>query len=464
VSTESNDAYLERVKNEIRAQALALAQRPLLERQVPAERIAPSAPIERHRLVYPIGELTDRHYRAFVDQAFRALLKRAPEPAEENAQLRLLAAGAAKPEVLGNLRWSPEGRRVGVRVSGLAPRYALAKLRRIPVLGYLLEWGLSLAGLPLLIRHQRAAEAMFAAAHEEARRTAADAARRLDAHAAAGALLGQRIDDLHAFAHELDKARDAATIALGEIESALRARIEILEGTAQAHAGRLDELAFLRQRVYAINHWSHELELAFARIEDVARCRDAESNALAARAADAVLSADTQRSARNTRWMEELAHRLAPPAAILTLASGSDCADLLRARGYRVCETDGGEAASAAETQENHTFSAAPAILKRSEDASVDGLVVLSTTSLARSMPLPNFIAEAARVLRPDGLILLAFANEPGTLVDTLLGKAMPAISADLLEPVLAAGGFRDVVRVDAVDGTPAVLARTVGA
>ena len=153
-TVEKGDALIERARGEIRVQAATLRERPLLERE--GSPVARDERIDRARLDYRIGELTDAHHHAFVEQAFHALLKRAPTQAETDAHLALLAAGATKAEALGNLRWSPEGRAVGVRVAGLAPRYAMAKLRRVPLLGYLVDLPLNLAALPALARHQRA--------------------------------------------------------------------------------------------------------------------------------------------------------------------------------------------------------------------------------------------------------------------------------------------------------------------
>jgi hypothetical protein len=171
VSSNPQHDYLEHVKAEIRAEAnrarardrVPRAEAPLPSAQTPVQTPAFNDGIERERLDYAIGELTGAHYKAFLDLAFRALLKRPPDETGAETQVRLLAAGASKAEILGNLRWSPEGRRIGTRVHGLLPRYALAKLARVPVLGYFVDWGIALAGLPILLRHQRAADTSVAA-------------------------------------------------------------------------------------------------------------------------------------------------------------------------------------------------------------------------------------------------------------------------------------------------------------
>ena len=80
MSSESNEDYLKQVRDEIRAQAQSLAQRPLLPRAPVAAQCARDAAVIDDRLDYPIGELTDPQYRDFVEHAFRAILKRAPDP------------------------------------------------------------------------------------------------------------------------------------------------------------------------------------------------------------------------------------------------------------------------------------------------------------------------------------------------------------------------------------------------
>lgn len=461
MSSESNEDYLHEVQREIRAQAERLAQRPLLPRRPPS---ACADGAERARRDYRIGELTDPHYLAFVEHAFRALLKRAPTPAETEAQLRLLGAGAAKAEILGNLRWSAEGRRIGTRVAGLLPRYALAKAARVPLLGYLVQWGLALAGLPLLVRHQRAIDTLAAAARHAALESEHTLGARLDMLATTQ---GARLDALAATQNQLrehladmQRRTDAIVDTMHAIEASLRTRIEALELTAGAQRERLEELEFLRARVYAINHWSHQLTQAFAQIEETARERRQAHATLAATAAQAVIEADTARSRRNGEWADRFARELPADARVLLLASGRDWGDLLAARGLRWSGA-GEQAADASRPSASDGESVPPReLLRCCEDRSVEGLTVLALPLLARTLPLVELLGEAARVLRPGGRLLLAYARESDALVDALLAGEARAPDIELLTQALIAAGFGSVARVDAADGTPALLAQ----
>lgn len=458
MSTESSDEYLQQVKDEIRAQADALPQRPLLPRQAPPVRAVDADSIDRDRLAYPIAQLTDPHYRGFVEHAFRAILKRAPGAAEADAQLHALASGAAKAEVLGNLRWSPEGRRIGVHVAGLLPRYVLAKSMRIPLLGPLLQWGIALAGLPLLARNLRAVETLASAARHEAAVDAQALRTRLDELAHTQAQLRDGLGDAHRRIDDAHRRADAASEVMQAIELALRGRIEALEANVDTHGGRLDELEFLRQRIYAINHWSHQLTQAFVQIEDAAGEYRRTLERPGWNAALATVQADSARRPRNEGWLELLVQRVPAAASVLVLASGPDWSELLAARGLRPC----GESDAAAACGE----SVSPRErLRRCEDGGVDAMTVLALPSLARVVPLIELLGEASRIVRPGGCLLVACAREPNALADSLLARAAPApVDIQLLAQALVASGFDAVTRVDASDATPALLAQRTSA
>lgn len=117
---------------------------------------------------YKLHELIDFHDVDFVTNAYRALLGRWPDPVGLRHYVDLLRRGdASKIDVLGRIRWSREGRRREIRVRGLLPRFALERGYRVPVLGWLLHWGVTALGLPRVARGQRRLEA-FAVFRDEA--------------------------------------------------------------------------------------------------------------------------------------------------------------------------------------------------------------------------------------------------------------------------------------------------------
>jgi hypothetical protein len=466
VSSEYNDEDLEPARREIRALAATLNAG---LRQPSAAPGAAETTIERSRLAYAIGELTDRHHRAFVDHAFEALLKRKPEPAEARFQLARLAAGTAKVEIVGDLAWSDEGRRTGVRVDGLRLRYLLAKATRIPVLGYLLELALGLAGLPAQARHQRAVETYFAAHGESARDAHGLLARDLagldarvgqerDAQHAKNSLLRQRIDDLHAYAHGLTVSKERLERALVDTSRTLRTRIEANENASRARfdeldalRARIDELEFLRRRVHAMNRWSDALGEAFAQIEDTARERSAADVAFATEAARAHVAHDGGRVVRDRAWTEAFADALPPNACALVLGDSDAWCELLRARGVTALADAASDGATTSHT------------LYRCPEAGLDGIALPAASILMRGSAGIHDLLQMHRALRSNGVLLLALAPDIDSIVGSLLGGPQGR-DIGLLAAMLVAARFTHIARIDAADGTPALMARKAAA
>jgi len=152
---EPADPLLSRLAGEIRAEAATLAP-PARADAVRDTDDAAALPAEHpQRRDYRLDELVHVHQDAFVERAWRCLVKRAPRPEELLAALDRLQAGESKIALLGDLRRSAEGRRHAVRVRGLAPRYAFWRLCRMPVIGGLVERLALIAALPAIAREQR---------------------------------------------------------------------------------------------------------------------------------------------------------------------------------------------------------------------------------------------------------------------------------------------------------------------
>jgi hypothetical protein len=84
---------------------------------------------------------------AFIDAAYKGLLERIPDAAGRAFFLEQLRTGTAKIDILGRIRYSSEGRRVGVRLLGLTWRYRLLQATRAPVLGNVIALFLELMSI-----------------------------------------------------------------------------------------------------------------------------------------------------------------------------------------------------------------------------------------------------------------------------------------------------------------------------
>jgi SAM-dependent methyltransferase len=97
-------------------------------------------------LLYSDGE--------FVRQAYLLVLAREPDPLGGGNFLRLLREGRmSRIEILGSLRYSPEGRRKKIRVDGLFWRFAMNLLYKIPVFGYWLKLAITLLRIPQTLKN-----------------------------------------------------------------------------------------------------------------------------------------------------------------------------------------------------------------------------------------------------------------------------------------------------------------------
>ena len=462
MSSNPQHDNLERVKAEIRADADRARLRNPLPRadvrspseQAPAQRPGFGAVIQRERLDYATGELTGAHYHAFLDGAFRALLKRPPDEAGAESQMRLLVAGASKAEILGNLRWSLEGKRIGTRVRGLLPRYALAKLTRLPVLGYAVAWGIELAGLPILLRHQRAADTAAAA-----RFTAlTDAQQGHDRHleelrssvTAHSARHDQRLeaigDDIRRALLRLDRVEQRA--------HALEDRTTTLE---QGNATNARELAGLRHHVHTANHWVASLQHSLTAIEEAAKVRRRHADRLAAARNETPADAAT-RSARHAGWAMQLATRLPAASAVLDLGSGDGAwLDALGARGVvgRGIEANSVLVVRAQARGANIALGDPLDALARCAESSLGGLVIAAHAFPASDIDIADLLAQAQCALKPQGYLLLRLEQSAPRVV----GTASALLDATLWAALLRGAGFDSVSEL-AATGATALIAR----
>lgn len=105
---------------------------------------------------YHISDLLRYHDRAFVENAFRAILKRPPDATEFARDLKRLRSGESnKIDLLAALRYSNEGKAKGVEVEGLTVPALIRRLGQLPIIGYFIRLALAIVRLPQQVRDQR---------------------------------------------------------------------------------------------------------------------------------------------------------------------------------------------------------------------------------------------------------------------------------------------------------------------
>lgn len=284
---------LERVKDEIRAEADAIRMRLPAARTVEPSAFA-AAPIAAgvdpprdpgERLDYTVDALCMGNYAQFVEHAFRAIIKREVEPDTRSALVLRLAAGTSKVEILGDLRYSPEGNAAGTRIAGLRPAYLLAKLFHVPVVGYIAESAFRMLRLPIQARQQRAVETYQAGREHELRDRCLRLERRCEALLSAQAALTDRLAALSGgessgvrelfalqarHAEQLENVSRRLTALADENATGIREAVALRDARSGQLAQRMDELAQrveevalrandgdedYRRMVLGMNHW-----------------------------------------------------------------------------------------------------------------------------------------------------------------------------------------------------------------
>ena len=153
-SPASDPDLVTRLHDEIRADAARL--RTVEVGDAPAPIATNALPLDHpQRDRYRLDELVHVHGEEFVERAYVCLLKRRPDAAALLQTVDRLYRGDSKIALLGDLRWSAEGRRHAVRVDGLRARYAFWRITQWPVIGAVVERVALIAALPSIAREQR---------------------------------------------------------------------------------------------------------------------------------------------------------------------------------------------------------------------------------------------------------------------------------------------------------------------
>lgn len=447
---------IDRIRDELRAAAeRARTQAPDFPRRVPKQielraEIAPLAQTDARASgpapsaganvtgVVQLRQLSQFHGAAFVRNAYLALLGREADDAALKVQMALLGRGISKIEIMGNLRWSAEGRFKAVSVPGLWPRYLLQKATHLPILGYLLQLAMGLAGLPAIVRHQRAADAMHVT--------------RADAIEQATHSLDARLQGLAGEGARLRADHDALQVRAAAAETALARLSEAIQATT----GLAQQS---NQQMLGMNHWLASLRHSLAEIERQAECKGRERAELRAGITDRLLAADANRSARLDQWLEQFADGLPDVADVLDLGGAADWLDRLSRRGLSVSALRSiGNPGLAADDRRIAVCNDFGVALLRIADESLHGISVLEASVVARELPLMDLLQNAYRILRPNARIVVGLDRGPLVFSEMLNGRQALAMDAGLLEAALAHCGF-DRIKHSDVNGATCVLA-----
>ena len=200
-------------------------------------------PFEYKEEGYHINDFLKYHDQQFVMNAYRGILRRGPDSEAMRYFLKNLRTGKmTKAEVLGRLRYAPEGRAVKVKIRGLFWNFAIQSSFRIPVLGYFFRLTVGIANFPVIVRNLQVLEQSVFTQLEQQHSDLNNALGQL------GSVLDQKADreELVSLKDELEAVLDGKA---GREE--LVSLKDELEAVLDGKAGR-EELGSLRGEVEAV--------------------------------------------------------------------------------------------------------------------------------------------------------------------------------------------------------------------
>jgi O-antigen chain-terminating methyltransferase len=144
------------------------------------ERVRENAPAFVPKPRYDLADFLAYYDEEFLQRVYRGVLRRNPDSTGCASFLQALRANAlSRIEVLGRIRYSREGRAADVAVNGLAVRFALRSMRRLPLIGRLVGIVQYVVRLPDVIASHERFEGEIARREAALRRVLDDNAARI---------------------------------------------------------------------------------------------------------------------------------------------------------------------------------------------------------------------------------------------------------------------------------------------
>lgn len=124
-----------------------------------------------HNQVRHLNDFLLYQDQQFVVMAYRFILKRHVDGAGAQHYLNCLREGRfSKVEIIGRLRYSPEGRARGVLIKGLWLPLFVELLGKVPILGFMARWSIALVRLPVFVKHFKTLDTLNRIREQQLRR------------------------------------------------------------------------------------------------------------------------------------------------------------------------------------------------------------------------------------------------------------------------------------------------------
>ena len=384
---------------------------------------------------YHINDFLKYHDLYFVMNAYRGILRRRPDSEGLRHFLESLRSGhISKAEVLGRLRYSPEGRVKKVKIRGLFWNFVVQSSFRIPVLGYFSRLTVGIVNLPVIIRNLNTLEAntfaQLQAQHNHIN-TLADTAQfnineLIDKHGQVGAVLDQKAnrDELGQFKEEVEGVLERKA----DKEQIEPIKNEISEILRQTRDNKLNILDQQRRLVLLLEEARKRLPepISTDQIKKMLTEEDHLLDAMYVSFEDQFRGTREDIKKRQAVYLPYITNSNAGTITypLLDIACGrGEWLELLKENGFvakgidinnimvRECK-DRGLDVRAGDAGE---------FLKKQEDNSVGGITAFHVVEHLPARALIALFDEAFRVLKPGGIIIIETPNPENVLVGSCL-------------------------------------------
>ncbi|WP_250633181.1 class I SAM-dependent methyltransferase [Pinirhizobacter soli] len=444
---------------------------------------------------YSVGDFVALNDVDFVETTYRILLRRAADPTGSAAALADLRQGVRnKVHILGDIRFSPEGRERCVHVDGLLLPYKLQQWSRRRFIGRPLAWMLSIARLPTLLRRIDAASARDAHEVQNLGLHVNALAERIDSDVL-NATLESRLARIEQHMSELAGQEARLDQRIDTLDGSVNRRVEEVIASVQPMVDRIGAAVQRQEQGYAavtahlatidaaINACSVGVASASAMAADARRIALSMELALAPVALPAPRSEDAsvgtaklpdtrgldalyvglEDAFRGTR--EDIKQRASHYLPVITDAVGltggalvvdlgcgrGEWLEVLTEQGIDVCGVDLNPVLLAECTGRGFTAVLADALgfLRGRGDGSLAAITAMHLAEHLDFETLVGIIDEARRVLAPGGALILETPNPENLVMSTHWFYFDPThrnpLPPGLFEWLVRARGFVDV-------------------
>lgn len=439
---------------------------------------------------YELGEMLQLDDGAFIANAYRAILHRAPDDHAHELLTRLRLGQMTKVEILGNLRFSEEGKRISVHIDGLLLPYRVSLLRKQGAIGQALSWLISIPKNAVWHRRHEWASGKNSADIQSLGKQHNDLAtavhaleRRMELVALAAANAtesaekarshSKQNDDLNTAVHALERRIESVMREVSDaVESAEKAREadKVIERLASVERS-LEEYGRERSRIVeSQGNLKDRLQQLRSDLHSHLDSLQTEKSKPAMKAAKLGLDGlyvaleDRFRGGRDlirhrtARHLDFIADKIGSDLSLPVLDLGSgrgEWLELLKERGFRPIGFEL-NATCVGHSQSIGLDVRATDILEGLKTLPDDSIGAITMLHVVEHLPLDYFVEvldECMRVLRDGGGLVVETPNPANAVVSQLTFYMDPThrnpVPSTLLNFIVSARGFSDVTSLD---------------